>query len=172
MNMEQTFRAAVGTMRWRIKFVILAVGVIFGARLYIRIQAILFPGSEIVLWVVESGALLIGCAFLIVAYLRTRLAESDVYPSVAVLRSSLTILIVGAYLLVVGGLAQVAQRFGGTEIFEWQAIVVPREWPALRCCCSPTARARASISLSFAISAKPSTTPPGSGRCARSSFLA
>jgi putative PEP-CTERM system histidine kinase len=124
MNMEQTFRFAVGTMRWRIKFVVLAVSVIFGARLYIRIQAILFPGSEIVLWNVESGALLIGCVFLIVAYLRTRLAEIDVYPSVTVLRSSLTILIVGAYLLVVGGLAQVAQQFGGSEIFEWQAIVV------------------------------------------------
>jgi putative PEP-CTERM system histidine kinase len=124
MNLEQTFRSAVGTMRWRIKFVVLAVGVIFGARLYIRIQAILFPGSEIVLWNVESGALLIGCGFLIVAYVRTRLAEIDLYPSVAVLRSSLTILIVGAYLLVVGGLAQVAQRFGGTQFFEWQAIVV------------------------------------------------
>ena len=124
MNMEQTFRSAVGTMQWRIKFVVLAVGVIFGARLYVRVQAILFQGSEVVLWNVESGALLIGCAFLIVAYLRTRLAESDVYPSVAVLRSSLTILIVGAYLFVVGVLAQVAQRFGGSEIFEWQAIVV------------------------------------------------
>jgi len=29
MNLEQTFRAAVGTMRWRIKFVILAFGLIF-----------------------------------------------------------------------------------------------------------------------------------------------
>ena len=124
MNLEQTFRAAVGTMQWRIKFVVLAVGVIFGARLYVQIQAILFQGSEVVLWNVESGALLIGCAFLIVAYVRTRLAEIDVYPSVAVLRSSLTILIVGAYLLVVGVLAQVAQRFGGSEIFEWQSIVV------------------------------------------------
>ena len=124
MNLEQTFRSAVGTMQWRIKFVVLAVGVIFGARLYVRIQAILFPGSEVVLWNVESGALLIGCAFLIVAYVRTRLAEIDVYPSVAVLRSSLTILIVGAYLFVVGVLAQFAQRFGRSEIFEWQAIVV------------------------------------------------
>src|SRR5262245_7497942 len=94
VNVEQTFRAAVGTMRWRIKFVVLAVGVIFGARIYIRIQAVLFPGSSITLWPVESGALLIGCGFLITAYLRTRLAEIEVYPSVAVLRSSLTILIV------------------------------------------------------------------------------
>jgi putative PEP-CTERM system histidine kinase len=124
MNLEQTFRSAIGTMRWRIKFVVLAVGVIFGARLYLRIQAILFRGSEVVLWNVECGALLIGCVFLIVAYVRTRLVEIDVYPSVAVLRSSLTFVVVGVYLFVVGGLAQVAQRFGGSEIFEWQAIVV------------------------------------------------
>jgi len=124
MNLEQTFRAAVGTMRWQIKFVVLAVSVIFGARLYVQIQAILFPGSEVVSWNIESAALLMGCGFLIVAYLRTRLAEIDLYPSVAVLRSSLTILIVGAYLLVVGVLAQVARHFGGTEIFEWQGIAV------------------------------------------------
>ena len=124
MNVEQTFRAAVGTMRWRIKFVVLAVGVIFGARIYIRVQAILFPGSSIMLWPVESGSLLIGCAFLITAYLRTRLAEIEVYPSVAVLRSSLTILIVGAYLLVVGGLAEVARRFEVGTLFQWQAIIV------------------------------------------------
>ena len=42
MNLEQTFRSAVGTMRWRIKFVVLGLAVIFGARLYVRSQAILF----------------------------------------------------------------------------------------------------------------------------------
>ena len=124
MNLEQTFRSAVGTMRWRIKFVVVALGVIFSARLYTRIQAILFAAPAIGLWTVESAALLIGCLFLAVAYARTRLAESDVYPSLAVLRSSLTIMVVGAYLFIVGVLAQVAQRFGGGEIFQFQALVV------------------------------------------------
>ena len=36
MNLEQTFRSAVGTMRWRLKFVVLALVMIFGARLYVR----------------------------------------------------------------------------------------------------------------------------------------
>ena len=57
------------------------------------------------------------------AYARTRLVEIDVYPSLAVLRSSLTILVVGGYLLIVGVLAQVVQRFGGSEIFHFQAVV-------------------------------------------------
>ena len=46
---------------------------------------------------VGSG-LLVGCLFLAMAYARTGLAEIDVYPSRAVLRSSLTVLIVGGYL--------------------------------------------------------------------------
>jgi putative PEP-CTERM system histidine kinase len=124
MNLEQTFRSAVGTMRWRIKFVVVALAVIFGARLYVRSQAILFSAPDIALWSVESGALVIGCFFLALAYARTGLAEIDVYPSLAVLRSSLTVLIVGGYLLIVGVLAQVVRRFGGAEIFQFQAVVV------------------------------------------------
>ena len=124
INLEQTLRSAVGTLRWRVKFVVLALAVIFAARLYVRIQAILFSTPDIALWSIESGGLLIGCLFLTVAYARTRFAEIDVYPSLAVLRSSLTVLIVGAYLLVVGVLAQVVTRFGGAEIFQFQAVVV------------------------------------------------
>jgi putative PEP-CTERM system histidine kinase len=124
MNLEQTFQSAVGTMRWRIKFVVVALAVIFGARLYVRTQAILFSAPDIALWSVESGALFIGCLFLALAYARTGLAEIDVYPSTAVLRSSMTVLIVGGYLFIVGVLAQVVRRFGGAEIFQFQAIVV------------------------------------------------
>ena len=123
-NLEQTFRSAVGTMRWRIKFVVLGLAVIFGARLYVRTQAMLFSAPDIALWDVESIALLIGCVFLTVAYARTGLAEIDVYPSLAVVRSSLTLLIVGGYLFVVGVLAHLVTRFGGAEYFRLQALVV------------------------------------------------
>lgn len=124
MNLEQTFRATIGTMRWRIKFVVLAFAVIFGARLFVQSQAILFSAPDIGLGAFESGALLIGCAFLAIAYARTGLQEIDVYPSTAVIRSSLTVVIVGGYLFVVGVLAQVVKRFGGAEIFQFQALVV------------------------------------------------
>jgi putative PEP-CTERM system histidine kinase len=124
MNLEQTLRSAVGTMRWRIKFVVLGLVVIFGARLYVRTQALLFSMPDMTLWGVESGALLIGCAFLTLAYVRTGWGEVAVYPSSAVLRSSLTILIVGGYLLVVGVMAQLVRHFGGAQLFQFQAFVV------------------------------------------------
>jgi putative PEP-CTERM system histidine kinase len=124
INLEQTFRSAVGTMRWRIKFVVLALIVIFGAQLYVRSQAILFSAPDATPWSVESAALLIGSAFLVLAYRRTGWAEIAVYPSSAVLRSSLTILIVGGYLFIVGVLAQVVRRFGGAQLLQLQAMVV------------------------------------------------
>ena len=47
MNLERTFRASVGTMRWRIKFMILGLGVLFAVRVYTSSQALLWPGRGI-----------------------------------------------------------------------------------------------------------------------------
>ncbi len=124
MNLEQTFRSAVGTMRWRIKYVVLGLAVIFGAHVYVGSQAILFSAYDVALSSVESSGLVVGCLFLALAYARTGFAEIDVYPSRAVLRSSLTVLIVGAYLFIVGVLAQIVRRYGGVESFQVQVLVV------------------------------------------------
>ena len=124
MNLEQTFRSAVGTMRWRIKFVVLGLAVIFAARIYVRSQALLFSAYDTQATGVESSALLIGSLFLIVAYARTGFAEIDVYPSRAVLGSSLTVILVGGYLFIVGILANVIRQVGGSESFQFQAFVV------------------------------------------------
>ena len=124
MNLEQTFRSAVGTMRWRIKFVVLGLAVIFGARLYALTEALLFSSYDMNWSGVESSGLLIGSTCVVVAYVRTGFAEIDVYPSQAVLGSSVTVLIVGGYLFIVGVLANVVRRTGGVEGFQFQAFVV------------------------------------------------
>jgi putative PEP-CTERM system histidine kinase len=124
MNIERTFRAAVGAMRWRIKFVVLGLAVIFGARIYTRSQALLFSDYSPSQLIVESSALLIGCALIAVAYVRTGFNETEVYPSRAVLHTSVTVLLTGAYLFVVGVLAQIVAGFGGTAGFPIAAFLV------------------------------------------------
>ena len=124
MNLEQTFRSAVGTMRWRIKFIVLGIAVVVGTHLYVRSQALLFSSYDMHWPGVESSALLIGCVFLLGAYVRTGLAEIDAYPSRAVLGSSLTVLLVGGYFFSVGILAKIVRRFGGAESFQFEAFVV------------------------------------------------
>ena len=123
-NIERTFRAAVGTMRWRIKFLVLGLGVIFAARIYTRSQALLFSHYTPSELSVETTALLIGCALIAIAYTRSGFGEIDVYPSRAVLQTSVTVLLTGAYLFVVGVLAQIVVRFGGTASFPIAAFFV------------------------------------------------
>jgi len=124
MNLEKTFRSAVGTMRWRIKFIVLGLGIVFGARIYTLSQGLLFSGAVLVLTDVDTAALLIGCALMAVAFIRSGFSEIDVYPSHAALRTSLTVLLVGAYLFIVGVLAQVVARTGEPGTFQVQAFVV------------------------------------------------
>src|SRR5437667_6545591 len=89
MNLEKTFRSAVGTMQWKIKFLVIGLGVVFGARIYTLSQALLFSADVLVVTNVDTVAFLIGCALIVVALVRSRFGEIDVYLSHAVLRTSL-----------------------------------------------------------------------------------
>jgi putative PEP-CTERM system histidine kinase len=124
MNIERTFRAAVGTMQWRIKFLVLGLAVIFGARIYTRSQILVFSGHNHSLGEVESIGLLVGCVLLGVGYFRSGFREIDVYPSRAVLHTSITVVLVGGYLFVIGVLAQIVARYGGASSFQFQAFLV------------------------------------------------
>jgi putative PEP-CTERM system histidine kinase len=124
MNLERTLRAALGTMQWRIKFMVLGLGIVFVARIYTLSQALIFSGDLLSLIHIETGGLLIGCALITVGYLRSGFSEIDIYPSRAVLGTSVTVLLVGAYLFVIGVLAQIVAHTGGAEGFPLQALVV------------------------------------------------
>jgi putative PEP-CTERM system histidine kinase len=124
MNLEKTFRSAVGTMQWRIKFLVIGLGIVFGARVYTLSQALLFSADVLVLSNVDIVALLVGCALVVVAFVRSGFGEIDVYPSQAVLRTSLTFVFAGAYLFIVGVLAQVVARTGKAGAFQLQAFIV------------------------------------------------
>lgn len=124
MNLERTLRSAVGTVRWRIKFVVLGLGVIFGVRIYTRSQDLLFSGHQLGLANLETGAVVVGCLLILLAHFRHGFKEVDVYPSRAVLHTSLTVLLVGGYLFIVGILAQLVGRFGGAGSFQLQALLL------------------------------------------------
>jgi putative PEP-CTERM system histidine kinase len=123
-NLEKTFRSTVGTLRWRIKLLVLGLGVVFGARFYTRTQALIFSGHDLELTNVETVALLLGCLLMAIAYLRSGFSEIDVYPSRAVLQTSVTVLLAGGYLFVVGVLAQIVAHFGGVASFPIEAFLV------------------------------------------------
>ncbi len=124
MNLERTFRASVGTMRWRIKFMILGLGVLFVVRAYTSSQALLFHALDPGLQAVDSGALFVACLLLLRSLFREGHFTTDIYPSHSVLQSSLTVMLAGIYLLVIGVLAKIVTYFGGNELFPLKAFLV------------------------------------------------
>lgn len=124
VNLEATFRSAVGTMRWRIKFPVLGLVVMFGTMIYTHSQAMLFSGHDFSLTVIESGAILLGCTLIAIGYLRSGFSEIDVYPSHAVLRGSVTVILAAGYLFAVGVLAQIFVFLGAVDDFQTKALLV------------------------------------------------
>jgi len=124
MNLERTFRASVGTMRWRIKFMLLGLGALLIVRLYTSSQALLFRGIDPGLENVNAGALFVGGVLMLRALLRTGKFQLDVYPSQSVLQGSLTVLLAGIYLLIVGVFAKFVAYVGGDAGFALKTFMV------------------------------------------------
>jgi putative PEP-CTERM system histidine kinase len=124
MNLERTFRAAVGTLRWRIKFAVLGLGLIFIARIYASSQALLFSSSDTAWATLNAIALVLGCALITISFLRASLSAVEVYPSLTVLQNSLTVILAGAYLFAVGVLAKLVKFLGGDAAFPIKAFLI------------------------------------------------
>src|SRR5665213_473113 len=124
MNLERTFRASVGTMRWRIKFMILGLVVLFIARAYTITVTLLFHAVDLPFQVVDSGALFVACLLIFRSLFREGHFDLDIYPSHSVLQNSLTALLAGIYLLVIGLFAKVVTYFGGDVEFTLKAFLV------------------------------------------------
>ena len=115
MNLERTFRASVGTMRWRIKFMVLGLVVLFAVRAYTATQILITHTFTLPLEAVDSAGLFVACLLLVRSLFREGHFAMDVYPSHAVLQSSLTVTLAGFYLLIIGVLAKIVRHFGGTN---------------------------------------------------------
>jgi hypothetical protein len=115
MNLEKTFRNAVGHSRWQIKFMMLGLAGIFGVRVYTDSQAVLFHQLNTNFEIVNVIALLLACILIGRSLLRARKLELALYLSRSVIYNSFTVLIVGAYFIAVGIIAKLAYYFEGAE---------------------------------------------------------
>lgn len=124
VNLERTFHSAVGIMRWRIKYSVLGLALLFGAKFYTSSQVLLYSGIHSVILQVNVAAILAAGLLLAYSFARTRAMESDIYPSHKVLQHSLTAVLAGAYLVCVGVLANLVARWGGDPAFPLKAFLL------------------------------------------------
>jgi putative PEP-CTERM system histidine kinase len=124
MNLEGTFRASSGIKRWQIKFMILGLGSGFAFLLYSTSQNLLFSSVNFEMTPINSAAILVADCLILFSLGRRSLLEVDLYISKHFLFNSLTVLVVGIYLIAVGSIAKIISLFGGGQGVPLGALVV------------------------------------------------
>jgi putative PEP-CTERM system histidine kinase len=124
VNLEKTFRAAVGTYRWRIKFVILGVALLFTGRIYTASQILIFQSYFPTVDIINATTLFVACCFFAIAFSRPETFKVAVYPSEKVLRFSLTSILLAVYLVVVGVSSKLLRYWEGPNAFATKALLL------------------------------------------------
>ncbi|MEW6157024.1 MAG: XrtA/PEP-CTERM system histidine kinase PrsK [Verrucomicrobiota bacterium] len=124
MHFEKTLEASVGRMRWQLKFLILGVGVLFATRIYTTSQMLLYRASRESDFTTHSVALLLAFVPIAISCQRIKTAKPEVYPSERMLQFSITVLLAGLYLLVVGAGAKAVAFFGISSNFPLETFLL------------------------------------------------
>jgi signal transduction histidine kinase/uncharacterized membrane protein (GlpM family) len=112
VQLENTLRASRGTNRWQIKYIVFGVGAILAYFIYLSSQVLLFGMLEVPSVAVLSAVIAIAIAIMGVFIVRHRLLDVDIFISRYVVYNSVTILIIGSYLLAAGVVTELIRYFG------------------------------------------------------------
>ncbi len=123
-NLEKTLMTSFGAIRWQIKYTILGVGTLFAARVFTSAQVLLFSAARTDVVTLDSVILLVANILIIMSAIRNRLRDVKVYVSQDILHGSLTVLVIGIYLLVVGVIAKLSVYFGVSQLLFQNGLIV------------------------------------------------
>jgi len=124
MNVEATLRASSGTARWQVKFLVLGTGVLFGVETFLNSQVLLDSWIRTTLFPLGSAALLVSVGLIAVSVARRWRTPVSVFVNETQTLSSVALLAVGVYLLVMGGFVDVIRSFAGNELAPFVAFVL------------------------------------------------
>jgi putative PEP-CTERM system histidine kinase len=124
INLERTFRASSGAVRWQIKLVIMGLVGVFAFRIYSGSQALLFYSINSGLEVLNILTVIIADILIAIGLTRLHGFNVDVYLSQTFLYNSLIFLIVGIYLLFVGLIAKLVGRFHRVYDLPFEASII------------------------------------------------
>lgn len=123
-NLERTLRSATGYLRWQVKFVVLGTSCICVSWIYVSSQAVLYADLSPSIWLVHPAMLIMGSAVMALGLRRSHFLNVNFYVSRATIQYSMTALLAGAYLVVVGILAQMARYYGAGWLLPLDALLV------------------------------------------------
>ncbi len=106
INLENTLRSSSGTQRQQIKYIIFGVGAILAFFVYLSSQALLFSKLDRGIIPLKSAVILISTFIAALSIVKYRLLNVDIYVSRHIAYNSITVLIIGIYLIAVGLITQ------------------------------------------------------------------
>ncbi len=124
MNLERVLRNSTGSIRWQVKFMVLGLGGIFAVRVYTSSQTLLFQSLTMTLEEINAGTLILANSLIVWSLIRSRFLNVDVYLSDSMIYNSITVVIIGVYLVLVGILAKVAIYLNLSQVFLIEALFV------------------------------------------------
>jgi len=124
MNIERTFHASVGLMRWRLKFMVIGLAALFLTRIYTSTQFLIFSEVNVAFETFNAVGLAICVALGFVSLSRGKGFMLDLYPSPMLVYRSFAVVLIGGYLLVVGFLANAIRFVGDSTSFPLQAFLL------------------------------------------------
>jgi len=122
-HVEKTIRMTRGTALWRIKFLLLGIGIIFGALILLSSYWILYSRLPDSFMLPHSVVLLLALGIMSFSLLRRSLEEEQIFISRQALYHSVVVLIAGGYLLGMGVLAELVNRMGIGFNFFWYSLL-------------------------------------------------
>lgn len=130
-NLERTVRSADRDQRWRMKYFLLGILSIMVTGIFGLSEMILYSSTDEWIAPLFSTVTIMGCGLMTFSLIRRRLFDVNVGLSRSVVYNSVTVILVGAYLLGVGLVAQVVNALGGESSDYWDALVVVASLMAL-----------------------------------------
>lgn len=110
-SLEHTIRQLKGEQRIRIKTFVLGLGGLFAFLIYLTSQTLLFSQINLRMIPVNSSVFIICAGVIVFSVVRRQLMDVSFYVSRFVIYNSLTMVVVGGYLIFVGLVSQVVQSF-------------------------------------------------------------
>ncbi len=114
MNLEKTLRAFTGSMRWKIKPMALGLFGLFAVRVYTTSQMLLYHTLNPSLESLNGAAIIVASVLIALSFYRMQVSDASIYLSHTAVYNSLTVLIIGVYLIVTGVVAGSLSSFENT----------------------------------------------------------
>src|SRR3990170_1296239 len=124
VHIENTLRFSTGFKRRQTKYLIIGVGAILAFHIYLASHALLFSTLNMGNIPITSIVVLISSGLVLLTVIKNKLLDVDIFISRYVIYNSLTVLIVGAYLLSVGLIAQGIKLAGGSFEKFWSGLFI------------------------------------------------